>query len=332
MLLVTEPAGGTFHGVQILNGYHFSINPIWPETVFALFLQPARLRRYLALSRSEQLRRKAAQYRTRLELEEKTHSHLLRLQHLSGPGEQLESFRKELSQTNMQQVGDEEGGVSAQIKELEEQQNVRREERGRVETLIQQLAGEDESSSLRVDRNALVEDLREYARDWSRLKLADALLSRAREKFQKERQPGVIQHAQTFFTSVTGERYRKLYAPIEEQTIIVEDGNGAPKHPSELSRGTKEQLYLALRFGLIREFGEHAELLPVIVDEILVNFDPDRAKRAAEAFVELSQTNQVLVFTCHPEMVKIFTSSFSDVQVIEIASNSLTPMTARNQL
>ena len=281
---------------------------------------------------SEQLRRKTAQHRTRLELEEKTHSHLLRLQHLSGPGEQLESFRKELSQTNMQQVGDEEGGVSAQIKELEEQQNVRREERGRVETLIQQLAGEDESSSLRVRRNVLVEDLREYARDWSRLKLADALLSRAREKFQKERQPGVIQHAQTFFTSVTGERYRKLYAPMEGQTIIVEEENGAPKHPSELSRGTKEQLYLALRFGLIREFGEHAELLPVIVDEILVNFDPDRAKRAAEAFVELSQTNQVLVFTCHPEMVKIFTSSFSDVQVIEIASNSLTPMTARNQL
>lgn len=49
---------------------------------------------------SEQLRRKAAQHRARLELEEKTHTRLLRLQRLSAPGEQLEEFRKELSQTN----------------------------------------------------------------------------------------------------------------------------------------------------------------------------------------------------------------------------------------
>ena len=46
--------------------------------------------------------------------------------------------------------------------------------------------------------------------------------------------------------------------------------------------------------------------LPVIVDEVLVNFDPDRALRAAAAFVELSKTNQVLVFTCHPTVVGFF--------------------------
>ena len=76
--------------------------------------------------------------------------------------------------------------------------------------------------------------------------------------------------------------------------------------PRELSRGTREQLYLALRFGLVREFGEHAERLPVVVDEVLVNFDPERARLAAEAFATLAETNQVLVFTCHPETVDLF--------------------------
>ena len=55
-----------------------------------------------------------------------------------------------------------------------------------------------------------------------------------------------------------------------------------------------------------------------MVDEVLVNFDPDRAQRAAAAFVELSQTNQVLVFTCHPETVDLFTGIAADTQVIEI--------------
>ena len=84
------------------------------------------------------------------------------------------------------------------------------------------------------------------------------------------------------------------------------DASGRDRRPDELSRGTREQLYLALRFGLIREFGEHAERLPVVVDEALVNFDPERAGLAAGAFARLSETNQVLVFTCHRTTAETF--------------------------
>jgi uncharacterized protein YhaN len=163
-----------------------------------------------------------------------------------------------------------------------------------------------------------MEELREQAREWTKLTIAEDLLLRTRTKFEEERQPGVILHAQKFFGAITGQRYPRLYAPIGEQTVTVIDENGVSKQPSELSRGTREQLYLALRFGLIREFGERTECLPVVVDEVLVNFDPDRARRAAEAFVELSRTNQVLVFTCHPEMIDLFTGVAPDTQVIEL--------------
>ena len=83
--------------------------------------------------------------------------------------------------------------------------------------------------------------------------------------------------------------------------------------------GTREQLYLSLRFGLIREFGERTEGLPVVVvDEVLVNFDPKRAGRAARAFAELANTHQLLVYTCHPETVALFTDVASETQVIQI--------------
>ena len=165
-----------------------------------------------------------------------------------------------------------------------------------------------------------MEELREQAREWSRLTIAEELLLRTRMKFEEERQPGVIQHAQKFFSNITNQRYDRLYSPIGEQMLTVIEQNGASKQPAELSRGTREQLYLSLRFGLIREFGERTERLPVVVDEVLVNFDPDRAQRAAEAFVELSETNQVLVFTCRPETVALFTDLTSKTQVIQIDS------------
>lgn len=266
----------------------------------------------------EALRLKAAQYAERMALEQQRHESRLRLQRLSGPGDAFESFRAMLAQTHKQGISDEVQQLAEQSSVLEHQRQALLEERGSVETLIRQLSDEEESSALRVRHNLLIEQLREAARKWSKLRLAEELLHRARQKFEQERQPSVIQHAQRFFTLVTNHRYERLFAPIGEQTITVTETTGREKYPSDLSRGTREQLYLALRFGLIREFGEHAESLPVVVDEILVNFDPDRAQRAAQAFADLAQTNQILVFTCHPPMIDTFVSAYAETQIINV--------------
>ena len=208
--------------------------------------------------------------------------------------------------------------LAAHVEENEEGRNALLGEQGEVRIRLSQLTSEEESSALRVRKNVLMEELREQAREWSKLTIAEELLLRTRMKFEEERQPGVIQHAQKFFSSITDQRYDRLYSPIGEQVLTVTERTGVSKQPTELSRGTREQLYLSLRFGLIREFGDQTERLPVVVDEVLVNFDPDRARRAAEAFVELSETNQVLVFTCHPETVTLFTDVAPEAQVIQI--------------
>lgn len=246
--------------------------------------------------------------------------HLQNLRQLSGPGEQLTNFLVELSQTTRRQLDEDLLAITNQINQLKDHQNELREERGGVNEIIGQLAGEKESSKLRLGRNALVEQLREQAAEWARLRIAEDLLSRARDKFQKERQPDVVRHAQAFFSTVTGNRYERINTTIGEKTITVVDSSGSSKQPDQLSRGTREQLYLALRFGLIREFGNHAEPLPVIVDEVLVNFDPERARRAAEGFATLSKTNQILVFTCHPEMINTFEKACKEALVIDVNS------------
>ena len=56
----------------------------------------------------------------------------------------------------------------------------------------------------------------------------------------------------------------------------------------------------------------------MVVDEALVNFDPERARLAAEAFAQLSKTNQVLVFTCHPSTAEMFADA-AGAQVIDIS-------------
>ncbi len=254
----------------------------------------------------EDLRYRAEQNRKRLELESQRKEHLLKLSSLSGPDERLTAFRESLTYSKLNQLEEDLRDLPNQIDEANKLHDRLRDESVENNLKLKELSSEEESSDLRVKSNILMEQLREKAREWSRLTIAGEILRQTQQKFEKERQPSVIQHSEYFFRNITGQQYQYLYAPIGQQTIKVRDSIGRDKEPSQLSRGTREQLYLALRFGLIQEFGKHAEHLPVIVDEALVNFDSERASLAAGAFAELSKTNQVLVFTCHRNIADIF--------------------------
>ena len=260
----------------------------------------------------EDFRRRAEFHQQRNDLEAKRIEARGRLQRISGPGEPLNSLTAELRSADRQTV-------DAEIRRLEEERaeadstiEKLSTERGSIQTERNGLMNEEESSALRLQRNVLLEQIQVHAHEWTKLTIARNLLKEARRKFEQERQPGVVRHAQTFFADITQGRYRQVYAPLGQQTITVNDSDGLRKEPSQLSRGAREQLFLSLRFGLIRELGQRTEPLPVVVDEVLVNFDRDRAFRAALAFMELSRTNQVLVFTCHPSVVGLFQRAASE--------------------
>ena len=267
---------------------------------------------------AEEFRRRARQHQERQKIERHRDELRRSLEQISGPGDRFDAFLRSLQSTDPETLNQESALLQDRCDQLEARRNALREARGGIDNELAQLANEDESSALRIRKHAMVEQLREHARQWSRLTIAEALLEKTRQMFEQERQPSVIRHAQDFFASVTGQRYQRLYAPIGEQTITVTDADNASRQPAELSRGTREQLYLALRFGLIREFGEHAERLPVVVDEALVNFDPQRARLSAQSFAQLSETNQVLVFTCHPDIADMFAET-TGAEIVDIS-------------
>ena len=231
---------------------------------------------------------------------------LEQMQVISGPGDALEKFRNTLSKTDIQTIRDEVRKREADLEELDARRSELDTERGAIQTRLGDLVSEEDSSRLRLERHRLSEELHGHAQDWAVRTIAESLIRQAQSKFEKERQPDVIRHAERFFLDVTDGAYQGVYSPLGSSEINVRDAAGNIRPPQQLSRGTREQLFLALRFGLILELGQRSERLPVIVDEALVNFDPTRGARAAGSFIDLSETNQVLVFTCHPQIVDWF--------------------------
>ena len=66
-----------------------------------------------------------------------------------------------------------------------------------------------------------------------------------------------------------------------------------------MSSGTRDQLFLALRLATLKEYLGRSEPMPFVVDDVLVNFDDERARAALEVLAQLSERTQVLLFTHH---------------------------------
>jgi uncharacterized protein YhaN len=70
-----------------------------------------------------------------------------------------------------------------------------------------------------------------------------------------------------------------------------------------ISRGTREQVYLALRLALLDHLDQGHERLPLFLDEAFVNWDPTRRDRVFGLIEGMARDRQIIVFTCHPELV-----------------------------
>ncbi len=124
------------------------------------------------------------------------------------------------------------------------------------------------------------------------------------------------------FAKVTEGRYTRLLPSVGDEggreAIRVLSWSGAEIDASNLSRGSIEQLYLCLRLGLAETFAERSEALPLILDDVLVNFDPGRAMSVAEALAETAEHHQVLFMTCHPHLEELVRSVAPRAQVVHL--------------
>lgn len=161
--------------------------------------------------------------------------------------------------------------------------------------------------TLRQQRAELFREAERLAEIWAVHYVASKLLREAVERFQRERQPEVMRRASEWFRLVTEGAYDRVFATMGNRSqIVVETPGGRTFAPDALSRGTREQLYLSLRLAWIDERAAHGRILPLILDDILVNADPGRQRRLVELLRVFGERYQVLYLTCHPEMVRLF--------------------------
>jgi uncharacterized protein YhaN len=146
-------------------------------------------------------------------------------------------------------------------------------------------------------------DLSILAEEYAVRKTAAFILRKVREIFIQETRDKLLAGASKYFREITRGEYKAILPKdnIMESDFqaILKDGT-IQESIDLLSRGTLEQLFLAIRISRIKEI---EPALPVIIDDSFVNFDNFHLTESLALIKELASTHQVFLLTCHSHLV-----------------------------
>ncbi|MFV9510638.1 AAA family ATPase [Tepidibacillus sp. LV47] len=204
-----------------------------------------------------------------------------------------------------------------QLTELQSKLKEYLEKKGELQNQLKEIEEDKSLTVLQQEYSVLKSRLHENVKNWVKVAIAKYLLQQTMKTYEMEKQPEVIKKASAYFRLMTGKHYKGVFAPLDEAIIKVVRSDGQIFEPQYLSRGTIEQLFIALRFALIDEFAKKVNL-PLIFDDIFVNFDPKRLQNTLNSLTELSKRHQILFFTCHPHLVSLMKEMIGNIYIIRL--------------
>lgn len=130
------------------------------------------------------------------------------------------------------------------------------------------------------------------------LDLAKKYLQEAEEQVHSEISPTLSKFVEGSIKKITHGRYQKAVVTpdLDIKVKIPETEKMESIRVIDLSKGTKEQIYLTIRIAISDILSDHRKL-PMFFDEAFVNFDPKRFSQAMELLKKLSKRNQMIFLT-----------------------------------
>ena len=152
-------------------------------------------------------------------------------------------------------------------------------------------------AALSAKQEALEEELERRNQEYAAISTAMDALKEANARLQERFSPELNRRSGDYLARLTGGRYAGVSLSRELEASAAQAGDVLPRRSLFLSKGTVDQIYLAVRLAVYDLcLGESRP--PLVLDDALAAFDDQRMEQALEVLLELSQQEQVLFFTC----------------------------------
>ncbi|NBZ86484.1 ATP-binding protein [Stagnihabitans tardus] len=181
---------------------------------------------------------------------------------------------------------------------------------------------DDAAARIAFDRANLLHDLAEAARDHLALKLAMTAFDIGLRRYRESHRSAMLARASEAFRRLSRGAYRGLDAQPDgaSEVLVAIPAQGGAKLAADLSKGTRFQLYLALRIAGYHEMAKARPPVPFIADDIMETFDDGRSAEAFGLLADMSCTGQVIYLTHHAHLCDIARKTCPEVRITDLTS------------
>jgi uncharacterized protein YhaN len=188
------------------------------------------------------------------------------------------------------------------------------------------LAKDRSLAEKQLDLSLIEKQLADARHNWRVHATACRVFERIRSDYETHRQPETLGEASRYMAKLTNNRYRRIWTPLAEDVLLVDTADGDTLSVDVLSRGTREQLFLSVRLALVAMFARRGVNLPMVLDDVLVNFDVGRAQLASEVLCDFALAgHQILFFTCHEHIWTMFKEQKADCRRLPVRRGAPEP-------
>jgi uncharacterized protein YhaN len=221
--------------------------------------------------------------------------------------------------------------LESDIDRLKSEQASLLQQRGERLQEIKALGEDSRLDMARLELNTVDAELEKRLHDWQRLTTSSYMLDSIREGYESKRQPETLKEASHYLEQLTDGHYKRIWTRLVGEELLVDNNEGETITVDKLSRGTREAVYLSLRLALVTVYARRGAVIPLVFDDILVNFDAKRMRTAAKLLMDFSkQGYQLLMFTCHDHVRDVFHALEADVRVLphhrDVVENGAIPI------
>lgn len=135
------------------------------------------------------------------------------------------------------------------------------------------------------------------------LRIAKESIRRYRDKHRSE----MMASTERAFAELTNGAYKKLLTQPDgaSEILLAVDASGTPKQIGDMSKGTRFQLYLALRAAAYEQMVAQGVQLPFFCDDVFETFDEDRTRAACRLMERIGRSGQAIYLTHHHHVIEI---------------------------
>ncbi|MCA8986960.1 MAG: AAA family ATPase [Planctomycetaceae bacterium] len=194
-----------------------------------------------------------------------------------------------------------------EIEDLERELAETQELIGRIRQTLTNLESDATEDDLKLQRQQIIDQAAATLSDYRAGEIAQSALQRMTAEFEERYQPATLARASEYLEKLTVGRYDQIRTPLGSRDLLIRERTGELRGVHQLSDGTREQLFLSIRLALIDTFSDEGIEMPVVFDDLFVNFDQERTEAAVETILDFAGGRQVLFFTCHAHLANMFT-------------------------